>query len=292
MSPCRFTKICLITLNYNTAENTIKLLDSLKEQTDKEFSLIVIDNHSDDVAKLREYVKGTDFCLLENSENIGFSGGNNRGIHYSFERGADWVLLINSDTWVKPDFIATLKRNLMGREGLCGLPVHEGDAVAYGGRIPWLTSPGTHFHHYEHRSNMAHGYINGAALLISRDTFQRLGQLDENYFLYFEDADYSAMAHRRGIPVSYLQRPIVYHSVSYTTRKLGPAKLLRYQYRNVLYYNRKNGPWYVRLVVPIWYHYIYLRQLLKIMINHDSVLARSIIAAIDDFCHGEMGSIE
>jgi len=74
-------QIAIVTINYNSAENTIKLLESLKNQTNKEFEVIVVDNNSNDVNRLMDYqTSKTNIIYLKNDRNLGYSGGNNIGI--------------------------------------------------------------------------------------------------------------------------------------------------------------------------------------------------------------------
>ena len=77
-------------------------------------------------------------------------------------------------------------------------------------------------------------------LLIHRPS-KKIGYFDENYFLYFEDADLSMRAHEAGVPIAFPTKPIIHHTVSTTTRKLGAPLLLRYHYRNALYFNLKRA---------------------------------------------------
>src|SRR5258708_5571246 len=119
-------KVTLITLNYNGADQTIRLLESLEKQTDKDFSTIVADNGSSDVQELRDYVAGIPstgsvqktVTLLENGANLGFAGGNKPGIIYAFEHSADWVVLLNNDTTVDATFVQDLKEGLKNCRGL------------------------------------------------------------------------------------------------------------------------------------------------------------------------------
>lgn len=136
-------RLIIITINYNSSENTIKLLESLKNQTDKYFEIIVVDNNSDDVGKLMDYkTTETNIVYIKNDRNLGFSGGSNIGIRRALNPpaggGADWVFLLNNDTWVENDFISRLKANLNAREGIIGLAIDEGDRIAYAGQVQWL----------------------------------------------------------------------------------------------------------------------------------------------------------
>ena len=176
-------KLSIITVNYNSSENTIKLLESLKNQTDNDFEVIVIDNNSDDVEKLMNYrTSETNIIYIKNDRNLGFSGGNNMGIKKALENGAGWVLLLNNDTWVESSFIKRLKADLEDREGVIGLALDEGERTAFGGLVQWFKPT---LKHISNRADMSSSqtYAIGGAMLIHKDVFDKIGLLDENYFL-------------------------------------------------------------------------------------------------------------
>src|SRR3989344_5550078 len=109
-------RISIVTINFNGSEDTIKLLRSLEEQTDKDFEIIVVDNASEeaDFAALRELIHNfplptfnvvyPQVKVVRNSANLGFSGGNNVGIRQALRNGTSWVVFLNNDTWVERDF--------------------------------------------------------------------------------------------------------------------------------------------------------------------------------------------
>jgi len=298
-------KLTLITLNFNGAENTIKLLESLQNQTDPDFSIIVADNGSGDVEQLRNYCAGKDIYLLENGANLGFAGGNNPALAHAFNPpaggdsdpaspvGANWAVLINNDTWVESSFIALLRANLSSREGLVGLPVKEGESTAYGGRIAWLKAPSEMQHIYDKDEDVesTQRYVIGAAMAISKKAYEKLGPMDDEYFLYFEDTDYSVQAHKNNIAVSYCFEPIVYHAVSQSASKLGSPLLLRYHYRNALYFNFKNAPILYKIATIFWSVIIFLKQLIKILMRDHTAESRGIMAGVVDFYQEKMGYI-
>lgn len=285
-------KITLITLNYNNAERTLALIRSLENNTDREFQLLVVDNASCDLAKMMPLIHQLpNATLIQNKENLGFGAGNNRGLDYAFRSGADWAVLINNDTTVSPDFVALLKEKLRHRQGIVGIPVTEDGQVAYGGYIEWLKAPSQMHHIYNPRAEVKDRYIIGAGLAISGYAYQTLGGIPEEYFLYYEDTAYSVMAHKKGIEVSYLLEPIISHSPSSTTSALGSPLLLRYHYRNALYFNHTLGPWWARLGIYPWSLWILIKQSLKYILGIHKRESRGIISGILDYYKGRTGII-
>ncbi|MBI2062395.1 MAG: glycosyltransferase family 2 protein [Candidatus Yanofskybacteria bacterium] len=317
-------QLTLITINYNGSENTIKLLESLKNQTDKVFEIIVADNNSDDIGKLMDYkTSETNIIYIKNDKNLGYSGGNNVGIKKALEMweadpaqsssadhqqrgqtlsGASWVLLLNNDTLPESRLIEYLKANLEDKEGIIGLALNEENGTAFAGQISWLKPTLSHI--TTPRVVMAKSvdnlwtndtgcrcYAIGGAVVIHRNVFDKIGFLDENYFLYFEDADFCQRARRVGIPISFLPEIKISHSVSASTKKLGPAMLLRYHYRNALYFNWKNGPWYIKLLVLPWSWIIAIKQILKIAVGKNREQSTAILKGVGDFYRKKYGKI-
>ncbi len=295
--------LSIVTINYNGSESTIKLLKSLQNQADQDFQIIVVDNASEeaDFNNLQTHIWKLNFHIstIRNKENLGFSGGNNVGIREALENGAlreasgqaEWVLLLNNDTWVESDFIASIRPVLRQKQGILGLPMDEGKRVSYCGKIRWLKPVGYHIYDYSQAQKDEDKHIIGGGMLIHKDVFEKIGFLDEKYFLYFEDVDYSVRARKAGIPLEILEKPLIHHATSSTTKKLGRPLLMRYHYRNALYFNFKNGPWYIKLLVWPWSGVILLKQAVKVMIYHNREQSLAILNGALDFYKNKMGKI-
>jgi len=290
-------KLSLITVNYNGTEKTIRLLESLRQQTDQNFDIIVVDNASsgDDARQLSYYREHTfsAFTLIQNSQNLGYSGGNNIGIKQALQNGANYVFLINSDTWTDPTFIAQLRPKLSLVEGLGAIPVNEGARTAYYGKIQWLKPTLQHIYQ-EGSGQKAVGrsfYVNGAGLLINTKVFQKIDFLDERYFLYFEDADFSIRAYKAGVPIALLDDISIHHEVSSTTKSLGAPLLLHYHWRNAHLFNWKNGPLWVKIALPFWSIFTILKQSMKIILGMHRDQSKAILAGVFDFYLGRFGKI-
>lgn len=295
-------RLSIVTINYNSSENTIKLLESLKNQTIEDFEVIIVDNASleSDFDNLNTYYT-TDFirtrgalvkhALIKNCQNLGYSRGNNVGIRQALKNGADWVLLLNNDTWVESRFVERLRADLAVKQGIIGLALNEGSRTAFGGWVQWLKPTLKHIHSPVGLDNLK-TYAIGGAMLVQKSVFNKIGFLDEKYFLYFEDADYTIRARKAGIPISVALDVMIYHNVSSSTKKLGSPMLLRYHYRNALYFSLKNGPWYIKLLVWPWSWWIMLKQSIKIVIGKKGDDSKNILAGIVDFYRNRMGKIK
>ena len=286
-------KLAIITVNYNTANETIRLLESLKDQTDQNFEVFIIDNCSapEDKETLENYIRDNYSAVFYNPQkkNLGFSGGNNMGTNKALENGAEWVVFLNNDTWLQNDFIAALRPILSQKEGILGLPIDEGGHIVFGGRITWLKE--TLPHNLRLTVSDPDVYAVGGAMAIHKDVFRDIGYLDEKYFLYFEDADFSLRARDKDIAVEILSKPVVSHSVSASTKKLGSPKLLYYHYRNAMIFNLRHGSLITKILVLFWGLWVISKQILKLATGRKIRESKYILKGITDFYTGKHGHI-
>jgi GT2 family glycosyltransferase len=110
----RQPKVNIIILQYNNSVDTLDCLWSLKNTTYSNFDVVIVDNASreEEVEKIKDYIEEGidkfDIHLIETGANLGYAGGNNIGMEYSFKNGAEYVFVLNNDTVVAPDFLDRL----------------------------------------------------------------------------------------------------------------------------------------------------------------------------------------
>ena len=138
-------RLAIITVNFNNAERTIALLESLKNQLVHDVRVYVVDNASEpeDKNKLDAFITSTqtpNICFIASPKNNGFSAGNNLAIKQALSDGAEWVTLINNDTVVKADFVTKLLEELSKiPPSVAGIPLKEGEHIAYAGLVKWFS---------------------------------------------------------------------------------------------------------------------------------------------------------
>ncbi|MEK7638361.1 MAG: glycosyltransferase [Patescibacteria group bacterium] len=290
-------QLTLITVNFNNARATVDLLRALEKQSNREFDVIVVDNdsQSDDRVLLGSYAISSPLRLdiIYSDRNRGFSGGNNLAIRKALVQESEWICLINNDTTVAPDFIASLVPQLPPDPTVIGIALKEGNRIAKSGIVRWLRPTLPHI--YNHSSlvtrHLSLAYAIGAGMLVHREVFEKIGLLDERYFLYFEDADFCMRAQRADVPLRFLRHPIIMHGVSQTTQSLGSPLLLRYHMRNAILFNRLNGPLWARTVLPFWALFIAAKQSIKLAVGHATSQSRAMLAGIKDAIMGCWGYI-
>lgn len=217
-------KIFIIILNWNGKKDTIECLKSLEElrTPDSELRTIVIDNGSTDgsveeIQKLTLRLRsGQELKIIENKENLGFAEGNNVGVKYALENGADYVIILNNDTVVPKNFLNLFKNDA----DIIGPVIkfkHEGKWVYdYGGYLNWWIGRPKHYelpHYTLNPSAYTLSYLSGCCLLIKRKVFEKIGLFDERFFLYFEDLDFCLRAKKAGFKIALESKVVILHKL-------------------------------------------------------------------------------
>ena len=212
-----------VVLNYRTPDQTALAVSSLTTSRTPPPGILIVDNHSCDgsATMLREAF--ADVRVIEASANLGFSGGCNLGIRDALERGARFILLMNSDAVLAPDaldhLLAAMEQNpSIGIAAPVLLSREEPDRVASAG-IFFSERSGRMRHRASGRPVAAVGSdavriidaVSGCVMLIRREVFDRIGLLDEAYFFSFEDIDFCLRAREAGFQTGCVQDARAYH---------------------------------------------------------------------------------
>jgi GT2 family glycosyltransferase len=212
----KFPKIFIIVLNYNGKDVLRDNIASLMELSYSDFEVVLVDNNSQDGSVEIIRSMWPKIHLIRNSQNIGFAAGNNIGIKFALERGARYVLLINNDTICEKNFLSRLVE--VGQKnkeiGLLSPVIHEGKTKKIwfsGGRISWLRMKTFHDTREIKKDIRIVKFITGCAMLVKRGVFSKIGLLDEDYFLYWEDADFSFRANRNGYKGAVVSDSRIFH---------------------------------------------------------------------------------
>lgn len=243
-----YSKVFIVVLNYNGRKFIKKCLSSVFKLEYPNFEVVVVDNNSTDGSL--EIAKNT-FSranFIKNEENLGFSAGNNVGIRFSLERMADYILILNNDAEVEKDFLAKLVgagENNVG-VGILSPVIFSGltkEVWFSGGKINWLRMRTEHERDIKKEECYATGYVTGCAMLIKASVFKSIGLFDENFFLYWEDADFSLRAQRAGFGNRLVSSSWVYHFEN--SEKNNKNKIYWLVFSGLLFF-KKNTPLFLR----------------------------------------------
>lgn len=222
-------KVFIILVNYNGVTDTLECIKSLESIYYNNYEIVVVDNDSTDNSLdiLKEKI-GYKHHVISSNKNGGFAFGNNIGIRYALEKGADYVLLINNDTTVEPDFLDELV-NSMEKNDECGITTglilnyYDKNLVWYaGGEINWNRFYGYHKHENKNINRLRLyesevSFATGCLMLIRSEVITKVGELPEEYFMYYEDVDYCANIQENGYKIYFNPKSIIYHKISATS---------------------------------------------------------------------------
>ncbi len=291
--------IAIIILHYGRIEDTEECLKSLSLDLRGRVPVVVVVNDVEVGAVARSCQVYPNAHVVFTGGNLGFAAGNNIGIRHALELGADHVVLLNNDTVVEPGFLEPLRAVFADYPdaGMATGPILYAappNAIwSAGGSLGGWTALTHHALLGQPRSMLFRevretGFVNGCFVMVSRRCIERIGLMDERYFLYYEDTDWCVRARRAGFKVYFAPGPAVLHKVSAGTAGMRP--LLRYYCdRNSFFYARRNMPWYA---VPVYGTVFALRVLYRLMVaarSRDREAWRFAVHTLRDVIVGRQG---
>jgi hypothetical protein len=199
---------------------------TLEEQTLQGFRVVVVDNGSEDGSVERVVGRHPDVAVIRLEKNLGWSGGNNQGIRALLDAGAEWIWLLNNDTLVDSDCLNRMMEYTKSHPAMKVLsPIVKyadppGKVWFQGGKVDvrrvevTVCESPEEFHAL---GGEVWPYISGCAMLVHRDVFLKIGLIDERYYLYCEDVDFSVRAWRAGFGLAVVPDAELRHLVSYST---------------------------------------------------------------------------
>lgn len=224
-------RVSIILLNWNGLEVTIDCLESLKNISYPNYEVIVVDNASsgNDVEALNERF-GDYIHIIKNDMNYGFAEGNNIGIRHALINNPDYVLMLNNDTVVAPDFLSELVKVTQtdARIGVSAPKIYfydEPEKLGHAGRFInyWTCSMrdrgARQIDHGQFEDVIEVDYASGCCMLISRQVLQNVGLLDSRFFFGGgEDVDICTRAAKHGFRTLFAPKSKIWHKASSSSR--------------------------------------------------------------------------
>lgn len=291
--------IYIITLNWNGYNDTSELLESLKKINSPEFRVLVVDNNStgDDANKLEKNYNGF-INLIQCDSNLGFAGGNNIGIKQALNENADYILLINNDTIVEPDFLNVLIDKILYEKdiGIVAPKINyynKPEKVwSAGGKIKKIRSSGFAIGDIDESKIIADDryvdFVSGCCMLIKKEVFQKVGFFDKNFFLYVEDTDFCYRVRKSGFKILLAHSSKIYHKIHNSTQNELQIIPLYYTTRNRLYLAKKNFPSFLFLTLLYISVSMFIKSIYWFLLGRKKNIS-SVKLAFKDFFRGQMG---
>ncbi|WP_082491720.1 glycosyltransferase family 2 protein [Duganella sp. Leaf126] len=248
-------KLGLVTVLFNSESVLPGFFESLAIQECQDYWLFILDNSLNDQSynAARELIDAhgmKNVTLIKNKENVGVAKGNNQGTELALEMGCEYIVLLNNDIeFESPKLLAEMYSMAQARQEKMVVPkitfFDSGKIWCAGGAIiPWK---GTTIHRgegmddgSEFSTGMHVNYAPTCFMLIHRSVFEKIGLMDEKYFVYQDDTDFVWRANQAGFSIYYWPDGTVKHKVSSSTGGALSPFATYYCERNRIYFIRKN----------------------------------------------------
>lgn len=257
-------KVFVVILNYNGKDVLKKCLLSVFKNDYPNFEIVLVDNNSTDGSLEAAKADFSKAHFIKNGENLGYSAGNNVGIRFALERMAEYVLLLNNDVEVAKDFLSHLMNIAQQSQkiGILSPLIFHGITRQIwfsGGTISWLRMKSFNEKSVKTEDFYESPFVTGCAMLVKKEVFKKIGLLDEDYFLYWEDADFSLRAGKAGFKKVVVTSSRVYH---FEKSEKNKENKIYWLVISGLIFFRKNTPPYLK---PWIIFYLSLRKMKNYM---------------------------
>ena len=291
-------RVTVIVLNWNGEHDTAACLDSFLAQRGVESEILLVDNASADGSGERLRHRYPMVRYLQTGENLGYSGGNNRGIEQALNGGADWVLVVNNDTVAEPDCLRLLLGAVAGEPRLAAVAplivrYDDPDRVWFaGGRFDRVRAVGVHRNENaqvatalrevprgEEATWRACTFLTGCCLLLRASALREVGLFRAEFFAYEEDLELSYRLTQAGWTIGWVPAARITHRVPPLGTEPTPNQIFlrdRNRQRTVrLHYSLG---W--RVLFMLWFLPTRLIHLARYAVRGDRARARAIVSGL------------
>ncbi|KFD38704.1 glycosyltransferase family 2 protein [Schleiferia thermophila] len=243
-----FPLVSVLSVNFNQTQMTLELIDSLKKVSYPNVEIVIVDNGSekdspDAIPKTFPEIK-----FVKTGKNLGFAGGNNFGLKHCT---GEYIFFVNNDVLVTPGFLEPLVTHFQ-QHPECGMAsprivYHQPPGLLqYAGTTPinpyTVRNKGIGYKEPDvgqYRDIRPTSYIHGAAMMVPRKVIEKVGEMYEDYFLYYEEVDWNERIRKAGYEIWYVGTSQIIHRESVSVGGMSPLKVY-YLNRNRLLFARRN----------------------------------------------------
>lgn len=295
--------LAIVILNWNQAEETLECLHSVSSIRFPHYEIILVDNGSSESAPEKFQEAYPHVRLLRNEENLGFAEGNNRGISYAVERGAEYILILNNDARVDPEILHAFMEaaEQHPEAGVFGAKIYYYDdptTLWYaGGEVD--SKKGRCYHTGCTESDLEKkwetirdtGYACGCALFVKAEVVQDVGLMDPQFFLIWEEIDWCWRIRQAGYRCLFVPKAKVWHKISVSFEGGNRGPLWEYFYwRNRFLFLKRHHP-------SFFYSVLFWKELTKLIFcalnplspKKDRELYRAAVDGVRDYYLGRFG---
>jgi GT2 family glycosyltransferase len=291
----------VVVVNWEQASKSLTCLRSVLAAGGVRVLAVLVDNGStESLAEIEECLP--DVRLVRLRSNLGYAAACNAGASRALAEGAQHLLFLNNDAQLEGGTLgALMAANARHPDAIIAPKIVYAEDPEHlwsaGGdvRRPWMQN--RHFGQGElavnHSVSRRVGWATGCALFCSARTFQRVGPLDEGFFLYLEDVDWCLRAGRFGVEVWYEPDAVILHEVSATTSRLPEPDVLYYGCRNTYRVAFRHSPALLRGGMAINVAWTLTKVVLRNAVSsshRNDPLYRARTQALFDFVFGRKGA--
>lgn len=240
-------RVSVVIVNWRAPGETLAAVDSLRAQSRSPHRIYVVDNGSGDgsLEQLEAALSAQSAVIvLANADNLGFGGGCNRALVEAVHDGSNFIWLLNNDARAAPDCLEALL-DAASRDAAVGMvgswltdpdnPAHDHSGSWM---RPWLMSCGAVRTSGDLDSH-PYSWVTAASVLIRTDALVRTGLFDENFFMYWEDADLAMRIRAAGYRIAIAPDAHVIHSAGTSSAGI-PVQRYLWHYRSQGLWLRKH----------------------------------------------------
>jgi len=217
------SKVAIIVVNWKKYDITSSCIESILNSTNSNFKIILVDNESDN-KKVKNFKYKNEIEIIQNKKNEGFSKANNIGIDYAIKNNFDYTILINNDTIVERNLIEVLLKTAQAKNFSAVQPLilkYSGKEIwNAGGRINYFFGNFITRKKVGNSLNSSHElteWLTGCCCLFKTKIFKEIGKLDESFFAYYEDVDFSLRLKKHGYKIGFTSKTHIYHYESFSS---------------------------------------------------------------------------
>ena len=294
--------VLVVILNWNGGADTLACLESLSHVDYPSFQVVVIDNGSVDGSGDAIKAAYPEVNLVASPQNLGFAGGNNIGLELARWANASYVLLLNNDTLVAPDFLSLLVQCAEASPdiGVVGPVIRyagKPDTIwSAGGAIDWV-SGSTSMVGMDEKDVSQYGllprrvdFVTGCALLARVKAVEEAGPLDVHFFAYYEEAEWQLRIARKGYRTMVVPGAKIWHKITPERRAASPL-VQYYMTRNRLLFLKLAGAGWKAWVHTLFFDYFrtWLSWSLRPKWRGMRAQRRALVDGISDYFSGAWG---
>lgn len=241
----------IILVNYNNIPDTVECINSLFESRYKNFKIFVVDNSEDEnsINQVKNNINGD--CVFIKTKNNGFAAANNIVLSKN-NNEVDFYWILNNDTSIPDTFLFKLNEKLLNKKNKIYSQIYSNTLLFYktntiqaiGGKINLLTGLPKHCHNNK-EYNLSNDYSKdyeypiGASIIIHKGVLKKIGLMNEDYFLYYEELDWMEKAKKQNITLDIFSDLFIYHKEG---NSIGNKKD-KYNFKQLYYSNRSKLIW-------------------------------------------------